>query len=491
MSKGNGQAGSSCVICNTPPTCFHEYEIKTIENKKENVLFHYPVKHQHPVIIINRIHPQKSSDYTFTLKGKCVNGHEDCPKIVVGNNSGMHLNGESQDKFPLRYSDEYSFKEMALFQWLEEFFCFDIKKLTANYYPLDVSECTRRIHWAGLAIYPSHKMSIAFNYGTEASSEEIADRKRRYQYSNQELEELRNNGIGNKKWSDIGKQIGTTSTSCELVIEAEIGETKENITLKLSEKEQYSDKNPVIKISSWIKKINGSLLSGKENIGPIRDIKFISPKIEISGKKELKIEENKLYFEYSANGGFNPLFGIRMAVDLIDVVLSVIPVTGPAAELWREIRTVMENSKKKMENSNKKLAGYVIAGIDLIIYGEIGNINFKVCNDQKKDIFCEAEGGGKLDAQIKGFIEGGAKCWFVEGAIEASTQLKTSINIMAKADRDGIAYEWGHEGAKCIFMAEVSLGTSKKRDAIKYEMKPLELVLGEPYQSDPFYILNF
>lgn len=492
MSKGNGQAGSSCIICNTPPTCFHEYEIKTVENKKENVLFHYPVKHQHPVIIINRIHPEKLSDYTFTLKGQCVNGHEDCPRIVFPNEKDKFLYGNSSKNYSLEYSDKYSLTNMALLQWLEEFFCFNTKKIIPNYYPLHVRECSKLINLAALAIYPSHKMSINFTYGTEASLNKVSDKGKRHEYSDEEYDALKNSGIGDKKWSDIGKQIATTSTSCELAVEVEVGLFKEKTTLTLLEEEKKSDTNPVIKIGSFIKDIAGSLTSEKgktKNLGPIRDLQFVSPKIEFLGKKELKLAKNEPYFEYSFSGGFNPLFGIKLIVDLVDAILSAIPITKAGAVAWREVRTALEESKKKFQNPETKAGAYIATGIDLILYGEIGGIHFKLFNDQNQEVTGEAQGGGKLDAEIRGFVEGGAKIWIIEGSVEAEVKVVTGIGGNVVVNDKGLALKWAHEGIKV--KARVQLTAKAKTISTQYNMQSEPIILSEPYESEPAYFINF
>ncbi|OCG61151.1 hypothetical protein A9G41_03180 [Gilliamella sp. Nev5-1] len=82
-------------------------------------------------------------------------------------------------------------------------------------------------------------------FGKEVSTAKVEDRKRRYEYTTEEADELRKQT--GKNWSQIGKQLVPEESSNELSVEAEIGEFKESLTFKLNESERTSDDNPIFK----------------------------------------------------------------------------------------------------------------------------------------------------------------------------------------------------------------------------------------------------
>lgn len=488
-SEQNGKAGESCTDCDSTPTCFQQYTIKDSTGK---AIIDVPLTHPGKISMTRILQSKKDANYTFEIKGNCVNGNEKCPITQLPN--GEFLYGTATQEDILSYSDSYKWSNMTLLQWLKEYFVLDPTKISSRLYALLVSEHNSMVHLATLAVYPTYKLSIKFTYGKEISAAKVEDRKSRYQYTRAEAKKITKQA--GKKWSQLNKELSKVESENGLSGEAEIGEFEESIGLTFNEKERYSDDNPIFKIKSLINKVNDSLLSNNGNIGPVRDITLIGPNIEITGAKELKQNGNNLYFEYSATAEFAPLIGVRATIDLIDVALqclnAALPSVGSgAAKAWRELRKAMLNAKNNYETSDGK-GGYVSVGVDLILTGEMGNCSVKIYNTANNKPAGEGKVGGKMKAEVKGYIEGEAKVWVIKGSLSASGSAETGIGASLLVDPEGIGACWEHDGVKIKFEGEIAAGINDDPDyTVDYSITPIVLTLADPYESEPNYIFAF
>ncbi|WP_075179635.1 hypothetical protein [Neptunomonas phycophila] len=161
----------------------------------------------------------------------------------------------------------------------------------------------------------------------------------------------------------------------------------------------------------------------------------------------------------------DPLLGIEGKIDIVQLVLNAIKLSGAGAPVAVAIEEARERAAKGWGNENSKAKGKIYAGINLILKSGIkGEFSASVELRDELDWTNKASGGGYVSVTLEVVVKGEAEVYFIKGSFEASGNAQTSIELNLSRET-GVDYlakcelEWG--GLKLEYTGKAAGGFSK------------------------------
>ncbi|WP_027362136.1 hypothetical protein [Halodesulfovibrio aestuarii] len=500
-----------CFPCHGVPLCVSEYKIAGLPNAQT---INYPNESKlFEAVTILSDSTGEILTSTLVPKGTCSNGKADCPKTVIKKKRHFHRDDVVAELSPAKLSETYTvsydpeklLKPLGVWEWLKQALDTDASKIPSQEYISTTSDCSGVVQTTTIDVFPELIYEGNLTIGSIINAETESEIKKRYKYEEKEAVELQKLAK-KKKWSKVGKYVSEKEFTVKFTGTTFVGHEfkKYPVTLLNKKGADFRNKNsPVHKVTRILQQL-GTKAMGNNSNAFIKKITLIPPQLSISGKKELKIYKNALCYDYKYSLNVDPLLGIVVILDVIDVLLSLLASPG-AGIAWRNLRERLEEMKKHTEEDQKKFGWYGIFYIDLVISGKIlqGEASLVSTNHVRS---LEGKVGNEFGLQIKAGVEAGAKLLLVSGQLLLSAETYTAIKSNLVFDKKGVGVEFAHDGIRSHFSirakAEVAteaspmIETTERKITAKtkaeegYEVLTADVVWVKKDTFGPYYFID-
>ena len=510
MSKSNDKK-ISCFSCHGPSACASGYKITGLP---DNQNINYPDK-SNLAESVTLLTDSTGKKLTSTLipKKKCLKGKTDCPKTKIVKKHHKEQEEVVTELSPAKLSDTYTvsydgtkfLKDLGPWEWLELAFKTDPSDVQPQTYISTTADCIGDVQETTINVFPALAFSGDLSIGMTLDAASVSKVKRRYEYTKEEAIELQK-AADKEKWSQIGSHICEKEYEVNFKGAVSVGHEKKESSFKPFKKKatHFTNKNsPVHKLSRIMKNLGEKAMSN-DGSGVIKKLTLVPPKLVISGKKELKLYDDILCYDYEYSLKVAPLVGAVVIVDVIDVLLSLLASPG-AGMAWRKLRDRLEEMKNATEDDQKKYGWYGVFYIDFVLSGNVLQGEGTLSSTRHDKSF-KGKAGSELGLQIKAGVEAGAQVLWVKGQMLAEADTSSTIRSDLVSDSKGVGVQFGHEGIRShftfTFKAEkinAAQGASTptprhNRKAVKnassYELLHADVVWVEKDHFGPYYFID-
>ncbi|MDC9623722.1 hypothetical protein PSI22_19315 [Xenorhabdus sp. XENO-7] len=498
-------AGKACATCDTPPSCTHKYEIKGEEGT------HISFPKEHKIFeVVNIISEHR--EYTLTSEltpVKCISEKPDCPSThIYSQDNKAHF-----ELTPKNKKQTYTIKnnavlpEIDIWDKIRNLFTSWDDSIEKTTYYSQTTDCSGLVQSSQINVYPKYSLSASIELGVGSNAKDY-NQASRSDYTREEFEQLKKE-LKVEKWSEIGKYIHARKYKLDVGYKTQFfdEEIPYEFTLYEKNKNVWNHKNSITqKLRRSVENMGNHLLKKAGGSFGIKEVSLNGPNISIKGKKEFVIINSHPDFEYNWRLSLAPLLGVKITLDIINVILAIIG-SPKAGSYWQEFREEMENQINKLEDHENKLAAGGICYFDLVITGNLLNASGNLIRKEQKTQLI-GKFGSSLKLEIKGGVIAGARFFFVEGLFSAYGGAEAEISTDLICDASGLAICFAHEAVKLVGKVQFKAGYSRENDnnsisqsrekgankkntPINISLIDTELIISEGDKSEPIYLFEF